>query len=164
MNLQHERTLFRFVQKYCHLLVNDLDDSQMAEQAIANINHPAWILGHLVVGGEFAIKLLGERMSIDAEWMKTFGPGSQVVADRTKYPSKNTLLAKFDAMHDRVDTLIANVIPEFLQQEQPGPILKAELPLMGDMICHLITTHPSTHLGQLSMWRRTQGLPGVLTI
>jgi uncharacterized damage-inducible protein DinB len=47
---------------------------------------------------------------------------------------------------------------------QPGPFLQKELPTLGDILGHLMTTHPSLHLGQLSTWRRVIGLPPVLSI
>ena len=44
-----------------------------------------------------------------------------------------------------------------------APMLEL-LPTAGDLLAHVLTTHATMHLGQLSAWRRLKGLPAVLGI
>lgn len=162
--LERERKLYAFVLKYCRLLTADLSDEQMTIQPMPETNHPAWILGHLAIATDSAARLLGERPACPPEWRTKFGPGSVVVTDRGAYPDKAELLAAIEAGHARVAEVAATVSDERLARPHGLPILKEELPTVGDLLAHLMTTHPATHLGQLSAWRRMLGLPGVLKI
>lgn len=162
--LERERTLYAFVLKYCRLLTADLSDEQMTRQPVPGTNHAAWILGHLAIGTDSAARLLGARPACPPEWRTKFGPGSVVVTDVNAYPGKGELLAAIEAGHARVAELAATAEAERLARPHGLPILKEELPTVGDLLGHLMTTHPATHLGQLSAWRRMMGLPGVLNI
>lgn len=162
--LERERKLYAFVLKYCHLLTADLSDEQMTLQPMPGTNHAAWILGHLAIATDSAARLLGERPACPAEWRTLFGPGSVVVADRHAYPTKAELLAAIEAGQARVAAAAATVGEDRLSRPHGLPILKEELPTVGDLLAHLMTTHPATHLGQLSAWRRMLGLPSVLKI
>ena len=42
--------------------------------------------------------------------------------------------------------------------------LRESLTTVGELVAHLMTTHPAFHLGQLSTWRRANGLPSVLKL
>ncbi|HTI51061.1 MAG TPA: DinB family protein [Planctomycetaceae bacterium] len=161
---ERERRLYAFVLKYCRMLVEDVTDEQLTVQPVPGVNHPAWILGHLAIATDSAARLLGQRPACPPDWRAKFGPGSQVVADRSAYPPKSELLAAIEAGHARVAELVANAPADVLDRPHAAPFLKEELPTVGDLVAHLMTTHPTTHLGQLSAWRRLMGLPGVLKI
>jgi hypothetical protein len=161
---EQEQKAYAFVLKYCRLLVEDLSDEQLTAQPAPGMNHPAWILGHLAIATDLAMHLLGQRPSCPPEWRAKFGPGSKVAADRSKYPLKSELLAAIEAGHARVADAAASATAELLDRPHAAPILREEFPANGDLLCHLMTTHPATHLGQLSAWRRLMGLPGVLGI
>lgn len=164
--LDRELTLYAFVLHYCRLLTKDLDDATLAEQPYPGMNHPAWILGHLALSCDYAVKALGGDMVCPKEWHKQFGPGSVVVADRAAYPSKRELLTAVEAGHERVVAAARKATAEQLAAPQPFPIplLQKAFPTVGDLLAHLMATHPSLHLGQLSAWRRMKGLPAVLGI
>lgn len=156
-----ERTLYAFVLNYCRLLTADIEDARMSDLPVAGANHPAWVLGHLAVCTDYAAKLVGLPRACPAEWHKLFGPGSRAVADRAAYPGKNELLSALAAGHERVSAGVANADPEAMRQPQ-NLIFQQHFPTIGDMVAHLMTTHPCTHLGQLSAWRRFNGMPAVL--
>lgn len=163
--LQRECRLYATVLGYGKLLTGDLVDEQMAHQPAPGMNHPAWILGHLAVCTDYAARLLGERqLACPKEWHRLCGPGSILQADRTVYPGKAELLDALVRGHERVTEAARRATAELLEAPQPGPFLQRELPTIGDIVGHLMTTHPSMHLGQLSAWRRMLGLPSVLKI
>ena len=157
----HERTLYTFVLNYCRMLTADIDDARMADQPVPAANHPAWIVGHLAICTDYAAKLLGQPQVCSRVWHKQFGPGSKPTPDRQAYPSKSDLLAALTDGHARVATAAEKADPKVMQAPQ-SIIFQQHFPTVGDLIAHLMTTHPCGHLGQLSAWRRLHGLPAVL--
>lgn len=162
--LERECRLYALALHYCRLLVKDLDDAKLCVQPAPGVNHPAWIMGHLAVATDYAARLLGDRMICPKEWHKKFGAGSSLSPERGSYPSKDELFAAVESGHARVTRAASQVTAEKLAQPQPGPFFQTELPTVGDLVAHLMTTHPCTHLGQLSTWRRCMGLGSVLNI
>ncbi len=49
--LDSELNVNRFLVTYCRMLVGDIADERLAEQPLPDVNHPAWILGHLAFFG-----------------------------------------------------------------------------------------------------------------
>jgi hypothetical protein len=162
--LEHECKVYAMMLGYCRLLTADLKDEQLCVQPLEGINHPAWIMSHLAIATDYAARLLGEPWACPKDWHEKFGPGSKVSPERSNYPSKAELLAVLEAGHARVTKAAGQVSEVRLQLPQPSRVFKEELPTVGDLLTHLITSHPAIHLGQLSAWRRMMGLPRVLTI
>lgn len=163
MILQRELKLYQFMLDYCRLLTDDITEEQLTLQPAAGAHHPAWILGHLAIACDYAALCLGGSWACPREWHELFGPGSQVQSDRSVYPSKAELLTAIEAGHARVAQAAENATEAQLSQPREG-FLADKLPLVGDMLAHLMTTHAAIHLGQLSMWRRIHGLPSVLGV
>lgn len=163
---QRESRLYTFMHSYCHSLADGIPEDQMTTQPAANVNHPAWILGHLAVATDYALQCLGEPGVCPREWHTTFAPGSKPLADRAAYPSRAELLTVLDAGYARVIEAARNPDLQRMQQSHTVPFdfLKQYVPTVGDLLAHLMTTHLAAHLGQLSMWRRLMGLPGVMSI
>ena len=162
--LERERKLYALVVNLCRSMAADIAEEKMTSQPATGMNHPAWILGHLAVTTDSAVRIVGGTPVCPEDWRAKFGPGSSVIADRGAYPSKSELLAAFEAAHARVMEGMASVTEEHLSRPQPSRFFRAELPTLGDMLLHLITTHPMLHLGQLSAWRRAMGLSGVIKV
>lgn len=161
--MERELRLFQLMLSYLEKLLDGIDDQRMAEQPLG-ANHPAWILGHLTVTTGFGLKLLGQKLPYPKHWLTQFGPGSQPSSSRQDYPGKEELLLTFRQTTQQLIGLVPLVTPEQLAAENPGRILKEELPTVGDILAHLLTTHLATHIGQLSTWRRIQGLPPALNL
>jgi hypothetical protein len=163
---ERECKLYAFVLNYARLLSADIDEARMAEQPAAGMNHPAWILGHLAICTDYAAKVLGLEKQCPDQWHKQFGPGSTPTSDRSAYPSKAELLAALAAGHERIAAAALNADPKRMASPHKVDIafVKVWMPTLGDLLAHLMTTHPASHLGQLSAWRRTMGLPGVLAL
>ena len=157
----HERTLYRFVLNYCKLLTADIDDARFADQPVPAANHPAWVVGHLAICTDYAAHMVGLPKTCPAKWHKFFGPGSKPTPDRSVYPSKADLLQALSDGHERVSAGVAHADPAAMAKPQTI-IFQQHFPTIGDLMAHLMTTHPCTHLGQLSAWRRFYGLPAVL--
>jgi hypothetical protein len=161
---ERERKLNAVMLGYCKLLMNDLDDARLADTPAVGVNHPAWILSHLAICTDYAAQLLGSPAKCPKEWHQNCGPGSKVVSDRSAYASKQELLTALEAGNRRVSEAVAGASDEVLCQPHSIKLtfVKETFPTVGELVAHLMTTHVGFHLGQLSMWRRMMGLPGVL--
>src|SRR5262249_19640345 len=129
-----ECKLYAFTLDYCHRLTSDLDDASLATQPAAGINHPAWILGHLAIATDAALRCLGEPVVCPPDWRKIFGPGSTPVTDRAAYPAKAELLAVVDAGHARVMEAAPRADPERMAKSHTAPFdyLQKAFPTIGD--------------------------------
>jgi uncharacterized damage-inducible protein DinB len=158
---ERERTLNSLMRHFARSLVKDIEDADMAVQPFEGANHPAWILGHIVVTTDGVLKLLEKEPTAPPEWQTLFGRGSTVSADRSIYPSKAELLAALEMAFDRA----AAAASEANENQIAGPhhveMLQRGLPTKGDLIALLLTTHVAQHLGQLSAWRRAMGRPAM---
>lgn len=159
---ERECRLHAFVLDYTKKLAQGIDESQMTLQPAPGMNTPLWILGHLAIASDFAATSLGLPMNCPRAWHKAFGPGSDPNAVRPPHPTKAELLQIIEANHARIAEALQSVTPEQLAQPNTFEPTTRAFPTVGDLLAHLMTTHPTMHLGQLSAWRRLQGLPAVL--
>lgn len=157
--LDSERKVNAFLMGYCRMLVGDIPDERMAEQPMPGVNHPAWILGHLAWSTDRARWVLGLEPEFPTEWATLFGIGSKPSASRGDYPSREELIGAVERGFERLRDLVSSTTPEQLGQPSPHPRTREQLPTVGDVLVLLLTGHPGTHLGQLSMWRRMIGMP-----
>jgi len=163
---ERERKLYEFMLGYCKMLAKDIDDAKMATSPGPGVNHPAWILTHLALATDYAARQLGEPAKCPKDWHQKCGPGSKLLSDRSAYASKQELMAALEAGHARVSEAVAKASDELLRKPHTVEfdIIKRTLPTVGDLVAHLMTTHVGIHAGQLSMWWRMMGMPGVLPI
>jgi len=145
---------------YGRLLARDIAAEQMCAQPHAGMNHPAWVFGHLTMAGHSALRVLGHDEPAPEGWAALFKRGSLPCGDAA-YPSKDELLAAWERTHERVAMELPDV-DEAVLTPANDVIMQELLPTRADLLAHLMTTHESIHLGQLSAWRRALGMPGVL--
>jgi len=146
---------------YAEALVNDIDDSQMAQQPEKLVNHPAWTLGHLVVSQDFALQLLEAPSAADPSWVRLFGSGGSPTDDRQNFPGKAELVAALRMEHEKVAAAFKANFEKRAGSPNPFEPLLLRFPTVGDLVLHLMTTHEAAHLGQLTAWRRMKELPQV---
>jgi hypothetical protein len=163
---ERERKLYEIMLGLCKMLTKDVDDAKLADLPAAGVNHPAWILTHLAICTDYAARLLGQPAKCPQEWHQRCGPGSSVTGDRSFYASKHDLMAALEGGQARVSAAAASATEEALLRPHGVQLafVKNTFPTVGDLLAHLMTTHTGFHLGQLSMWRRMMGMPGVLGI
>jgi hypothetical protein len=148
-----------FLMQFCRTLVGDVADERLAEQPLAGVNHPAWILGHLAWAADGALAMLGAQRILPDEWKTLFASGSKPSASRAVYPSKDQLLRAVEEGYLQVRQKAASASPEQLSRPTTSPRAKEILPTFREMVAFLLTGHMGVHLGQLSSWRRMIGLP-----
>lgn len=158
---ERERRLYADQYGYARELVADLPDEELAEQPVPGINHPAWLLGHLVIAADYGLTLLGRPAVAPEGWGALFNPGTVPDPNRATYPPKGELMNAYEAGHAAFDAAVAAADAGAVAAPNPVGFLKARFPTVALLLAHLLTTHEAAHLGQLSVWRRTMGKQGV---
>jgi hypothetical protein len=164
--LQYEIKLYAFILDYVRKLTDDIAEADMAHQPLPGINPPVWILGHLAICTDYAAMLLGQSKDCPEEWHRRFGPGSTPPRSDEPRPSKDKLMLAIQRGHERVSHAAEKITPERLAERHAIDLafLRESFNTVGEIVAHLMTTHPAFHLGQLSTWRRANGLPSVLKL
>ncbi len=143
-------------------LVADLSDDQIALQPAAGMNHPAWVLGHLLmVDGSFLTLVGGAAPALDANWNAIYGNGSKPVADKSIYKSKQWYIDQMAGVRAQIIERLKVLTPADMAKPHPDPARRERFPTIGHMVFLYGTWHEAYHAGQLSAWRRVLGLPSV---
>ncbi|MFN0136672.1 MAG: DinB family protein [Phycisphaerae bacterium] len=155
---ERENNVCAFTLAYAARLLGDVTDDRMAFQPSPHANPPAWILGHLAVVADFGLEMLGQSRRCNAAWHKAFSPGSDSSAGEFPVHDKATLLAAIDGGYKALMTAAAKANDAALAKRIDMQFFKdTPIQTVGDLITHMLTSHMSLHLGQLSAWRRTLG-------
>jgi hypothetical protein len=147
----------QFMLGYAEELMKEIPDERLAEQPLPGVNHPAWIIGHLALTGDFAVKLLGGEQTLPKSWILQFGPKSTPSTERDIYPTKEELLNQLMERFELARQLAVSPDPEAMSRPNPRPHMVKRLPTVADLVSFLLTGHLALHLGQLSVWRRMIG-------
>ncbi len=143
-------------------LVEDLREEQMHVQTAAGENHPAWILGHILLGDVYLLHLLKiQNLSKDfSELLNKFGPASKPVSSAGFYDSKQILVEKLMQTNLLRLESIRQMNREDLAQPTPDVTLAQTQPTVEHHLFAL-AIHEGHHGGQLSVWRKSQGLKSI---
>jgi len=149
---------------YGQQLVADLDQAQMTLQPApageAASNHPAWVLSHLNVYLPL-ISLALEGKTFDDPKEHRFGMTSKPEADASIYESKEKLIGDYVAGHEKIISQLEAVDASVLAQPIQMARWQSVMPTVAVCLPYLLCNHENIHLGQLSAWRRIQGMPSV---
>lgn len=122
------------------------------------MNHAAWVLGHLACTADMLGAMVGVKPVCPPEWTALFDWNSSPSTDATLYPSKQTLLAAVEAGHDSLASALPGFPTARWRELTPNEAIRAFLPTLGDCFVFVMAAHENMHLGQLSAWRRVQGM------
>ena len=141
-------------------LIADLSDEQMTAQPAPGTNHPAWIFSHLEAYHPVIVALIrGEAFDDPKE--HRFGMLSKPESDASLYASRERLQAAWNEGHAQVAQALGEQGEVALERGVKLERWKPIMPKVGIALPYLMLVHENTHLGQLSAWRRVQGLPSV---
>ena len=149
---------------YAPKLVADLSDEQMVAQPgsgdNAPANHPAWVLSHLNVYLPVMASIIkGEEFQDPKE--HEFGMTSKPQSSRDVYASTEELLQTFVAGHEQVAELLGNADDSVFATPIKLARWEKVMPTASYALPYLMFNHENGHLGQVTAWRRIQGLPSV---
>ena len=149
-------TLNQFLLGYFERLNEDIPDDALTVRP-ADGNSPLWLLGHLAICGEFCHQLMGDELK-HPRWVSLFGPGSRGEVSKPERFSRSefetAIREGYPSACERLRTLDDGWF------EQPHGIdmfRNSTLQTRGDFLGHLLTTHFSFHLAQLSQCRKAAG-------
>jgi hypothetical protein len=149
---------------YGQKLVADLEEAQMVSQPAENpdspSNHPAWVLSHLNVYVPIVGAIIKNEAFEDPKEHE-FGMLSKPQANRDVYASKEELIANFVQGHETVIELLGNADDSIFANPVKLPRWANVMPIAGVALPYLMFNHENIHLGQVSAWRRIQGMPSV---
>ncbi len=141
-------------------MVEDVQAEQMCLQTWAGENHPAWILGHLLLGDIYLLSMLKVReLSTDfVDLLSKYGPASNPVSWLADYDSKHFLVEKLTETGVLRLDAVRNM--KSLDQPTPDETLARTQPTIGHHL-QILVFHEGHHCGQLSSWRKAQKLSAV---
>jgi len=142
-----------FLLKQYERWLADLEDQHLAHEPTPGSKTAGWLLGHLVVTGDFARRLCGLTPIAPKEWRPLFAPGTTPSRDSGTYPPMQELLGTFRAVYGDLMANAATASPERLAEPNPFEPARPAFPTGGDFAVYLLTGHLGYHLGQLSIWR-----------
>ncbi len=147
---------------YAARLVADLSDADMISQPVRGVvlNHPAWTFGHLGIYAPVLSAIL-EGRSFEDPIKHKYGRESRPVNDAAAYPPKSELMAGYLRDHDVLAQVLERTAASRLADPIPLERWRPRWPSVADAVVHLMIDHESTHLGQVSAWRRAGGRPAV---
>jgi len=143
---------------YAKRLVADIDDDRMAFQPEPHMNHAAWVLGHLACTADMLGTMIGVQPACPPEWTSLFDWNSSPYSDASRYPAKAVLLGALEEAHARVAAALPGIPESRWSETTPVEEVRGFLPTLGDCFVFVMAAHENMHLGQLSAWRRVQGM------
>jgi hypothetical protein len=157
-------TLYRFVNSLVHKAFADVAESEMRLQPLPAMNPPVWILGHVVCVQDYIPKFLGHELACPKEWHTWFAPGSKLEALPSQLPTKVELMRKLSEVSERILTLVPQTAATDWAKPNPTSFFSTELPTLLDISENILNCHTMLHVGQMTVWRRSQNKPGVIVV
>ena len=142
---------------YLRELVAEVPDDMFTAQLAGAVNHPAWVMGHLIYSAQAIGGEIGLTQWLPSEWAAQFATGSIPVSDRTMYPSKDSLLGWLTDAEQRIRNRIITIGDDGMLEPLPDVRHRESFPTIGHAVLHILTTHAALHIGQLTVWRRVLG-------
>lgn len=152
-----EIKLNRFQIDYFGKVMKDIPDDKINDRAGGAGHPPLWILGHLAICAELGQAMLGGEMKHPA-WLPLFGPASSDDVSNSDNYTKEEFTSHIVAEYPRLCEMLTAAPEERMNAPHGVELLEGTLiETVGDLQAHLLTTHFSFHLAQLSGWRRAMG-------
>ena len=150
-----------FALNYLKTIASDLRDEDLTSLTESTGKTPQWILGHLRIASEFGSKLLGAEPACGDDWFAAYGPGSDPKNTNAPEFAIAEILVDIETGYLRLLELTKAASLELLAEKHGFEALEPAISSKRDMMSHLLTTHMTYHLAQLSACRQTKGLTPV---
>lgn len=123
-------------------------------------NHPAFIYGHLSLYANRVLEDLGhEPVPLPAGFEENFSKDCKCVDDPDgTLPKMDSITDYFFEAFNRVIEVLREANDDALQQANPNESMAKHFLTLGSMLNFYCGGHMMVHLGQMSAWRRMQGL------
>lgn len=144
-------------------LVGDIPEDKMTAQPVAGMNHPAWLLGHLLgLEQKIATDVIGKtvRHPLPIEWWGIYGIGSVPKAELALYKSKVFCMEALGETSKIIADYIRALKDADLEKPLPDTSLAKHFPTIANLLV-AVPTHRAYHTGQIASWRKAMGMPHV---
>jgi len=125
-------------------------------------NHPAFIYGHLALYASRVVQMSGRKATLAPEnFDELFSNNATCVddPDGSVYPPMDVVTDVFFSGYQAALDAVTAASDESLANPNPaGGKLTERFPTVGSMCNFMSCGHIMMHLGQMSAWRRMQGL------
>ena len=148
---------YRFNSRFLNQTVSDLSTEEWLKRPGGNVNHIAWIVGHMAFCRSRILHFVG------AEWpqpaLEIFGRGKKLLED-SAYPSPESLLGTWSEAGHAMAAAFENVSEDLLAQPAPEGPPSLDGKISG--IVNFMAVHETYHLGQASYLRCWLGHKGLM--
>jgi hypothetical protein len=135
-----------------------LDDSHTALAPRPGAKTAGWLVGHLVMSGDFARSLCCRAQLCPKEWKASFKPGSQPSVNVEDYPPMRSLCETFRTVYADLCAAADETKSDLLIAPNPYERARVAFPTAGEFLEYLLTGHLAYHVGQLVVWCEAVGL------
>jgi hypothetical protein len=130
---------------------------------VVESNHPAFIYGHLSLYAPKILQQIGHPApTVPEQFEIRFSKDARCVddPDLDLYPPMEQIVEFFHEGHRMVSGALRSTSDDLLQQPNPALGRMRELfPTIGSVQAFYCGGHMMMHLGQMSAWRRMEGMP-----
>lgn len=158
----------RLCLSYTEKLIKDISAERFARFAapggsMVESNHPAFVLGHLSLYPSRMMRAWGlERGLVDVptsfETVFSKDAVCEDDPDGSIYPHRDTIVEAYFHGYRTIVERLRELDDEVLQRPNPTEAMVARFPTLGSMHAFYAGGHLMVHLGQLSAWRRMEGM------
>lgn len=120
-----------------------------------------WNVGHLVLGNEQLLAILGKAPVLGEAALARYARGSAELSDPTEAMPLVKLLEAWDATWEGIDAGLAGLAPEKLAEPAPWSPRKNPAETVGSLLA-ILMFHQASHMGQTSLLRRIAGKDGAI--
>lgn len=153
---------------YAERLLKDVRPEQFGafarcSGAAVESNHPAFIYGHLSLYAPRIISELGGNLGTlepSDTFNQLFSKDAKCIddTDGTIYPSMDEILTAFRQGHEAAVKELEQAVDSIFLKDNPNDGMRKLFPTLGAMHAFYVGGHLMLHMGQMSAWRRVQGL------
>ncbi|NLF69465.1 MAG: DinB family protein [Candidatus Anammoximicrobium sp.] len=159
-NLEASLVALEYSRHFVQALLDTIPEDQLCHQPFPGANHALWIMGHVASVDAFLGQACGGPQDPQLEsWQPTFfmksepspNPGDYPPADEVRAWFQSTRQAVLDWFRSQDEQQLGTPLPEGLREIAPDRL---------SLIARL-AIHEAGHGGQLTMIRKSLGLPPV---
>ncbi len=150
---------------YTHQLVGGLTEEQTDHAPVDGMTTPRWVVGHLVqVADQITLGWVLEQPRSLEPWDAWFGMGTYPRDLPDQAPTLAVGLQELERLHGVISECVKASSPDLYERTIPASVVEGfreRFGTIGNALTHTMLLHEMQHLGQLSAWRRAQGMPEV---
>lgn len=149
---------------YSLRLLEAVPEDRLTYQPAGDVSHPAWIFCHLGLYHPAILSLArGDAVADPGKHPDAakYDEGTTPVSDASRYPANRELLQRYRTAHEKIEQALQRSGDSVLLKPAGLPRWEKAFGTTSNALTYLMLYHESVHLGQISMWRRVQGLANV---